>query len=624
MQIESKALAYVQQKAWNARPSGTDQLAVELCPVCGRDEFKFYINVSGGARDGLWDCKVCGEKGSLFQLKTRLGDREPGLLSIKDTALSGQTPAPLPDVSAAKYRLHRNEEFGDVLDYLVAERGYTVDVIERMGLGAEEAFGKKWVVIPYFNKNGDLVYVKYRTVPPASKEFRSSQGREAPLYNEQCIVSGMDELLFVEGEADALSCMSNGISYVVGVPGANIKKAAWITKIDNAAPKKLYLLYDNDKVGQQAARDMAARIGIEKCFVIQLPVFETIDGRPGKDINEWFRAGHTIEEFEELKQQAQPFDVQGVQSLPTVIQEIQDDIANRGTKRAELDTPWESLNQRFGGANFGEVVAIIAEGKIGKTTMAMNWLDYYAEKHGLTGLNICLEMPQKNLVRKWICYKTDTDDKDLTADTVNKGLELAQAMKGDLLFGYVRAGKAEDAFDLIRQSVRRYGVKVVVFDNLQFLVRSIDHAAQETSKLSKQFKDLAMELNILILLIVQPNRVKEGEIVAARNSSGSSAIEKDVDAMIALHRNRQARVKAHDFQGFLEADENFAPEMLVRVDLSRYAPGGVVTLMMEGGKSKVRELTEADRARLQMPKVGANIPVEERAGAAQQELAVAV
>src|SRR5207244_2303593 len=108
---------------------------------------------------------------------------------------------PLPDVSVAKHALQHNPNFTDVLDYLVAERGFRMEVIENMGLGAEENYGKKWVVIPYFNKQGNLTYVKYRSVPPAKKEFRSSSCREVGLYNEAVIRDGMADILFVEGEA---------------------------------------------------------------------------------------------------------------------------------------------------------------------------------------------------------------------------------------------------------------------------------------------------------------------------------------------------------------------------------------------------------------------------------------
>jgi replicative DNA helicase len=168
--------------------------------------------------------------------------------------------------------------------------------------------------------------------------------------------------------------------------------------------------------------------------------------------------------------------------------------------------------------------------------------------------------------------------------------------KADLLFGYSRSNKPDEVFSTIRQAVRRYGVKVVCYDNLQLMSRSLEHQTQEISRLTKEFKALALELNIFIILIIQPNRVAEGQIVAARNAMGSSAIEKDVDCMICLHRNRVGKISASDFTGWMETEDNFEPHLLVRVDLSRYAPGGTCTLFFDGARSTVREFIAEDIA----------------------------
>jgi replicative DNA helicase/5S rRNA maturation endonuclease (ribonuclease M5) len=581
----------VEQKAWAHRVT-EDQLNLQVCPICGKDNYHFYINFKG-PKDGLWDCKVCGESGNLFQLQEKCGDRVNGVMSMKDVATAGRRPESLPDYLSAHRRLM---EDGDALDYLVAGRGYTMKAIEELKLGVEHDMGKKWLLIPYIQR-GQLVYAKYRTLPPHGKDFRGISGREAPLYNQDVIEKGMAELIFVEGEGDAIALLSAGVSNVVGVPGANLKKAVWVTKVDEAAPAKIYILYDRDKVGQKAAREMAIRIGIEKVYNIVLPEFRTIDDKEGKDINEWLRVGHTIEEFEVLKAQAKPFDVAGVSNLIEVLDELEKDLEGRGTMAPELDTPWESLTEKMGGCEWGDLVGVIAEGKVGKTTMALNWLDYYARlrEKSIPCMMFCQEMHPKRLVRKWMSLVTQTDDtpgrSKITKETVQMAKEIALSMPSDFLFGYTKVTRSEEVLDTIRQAVRRYGVKVVCFDNLQLLVRSIEHSAQETSRLTKDFKQLAMDLNIVIILIIQPNRVKDGEIVAARNAHGSSAIEKDVDAMIALHRNRKAKVKQEDFEAmkFLETDENFDPQLLVRVDLSRYAPGGVTTLWFDGATSTVRE-----------------------------------
>jgi twinkle protein len=608
--VESKALNYVQSKGWQHRLSG-NQINVKDCPYCGNSNWKFYLSIEGN-KDGLWDCKVCTETGNLWKLMESQGDRVEGLMSMREMATLGQPVEPLPNIEAAHKRLMEDE---DALDYCVGTRGFSIATIEKCKLGVEtDSSGTKWLVIPYFLK-GNPVFVKKRTLPPAAKDFRGSKGREAPLFNEDAIHPDMDEIIFVEGEPDCLSCLSNGIEDVVGVPGANLKKTVWIKKLDECSPKKVYILYDRDKVGQQGAKELAQRIGLEKCYNILLPEFTAHDGQPGKDINDWFRAGHTLEEFDILKRQAKPFDVEGVTSLGDAITELEDELLNRGTLEPTLTTPWPSLNKRLGGAEWGDVVGVIAEGKVGKTTMCMNWLDFYVGQ-GIPCLMYCLEMLPKRLARKWCSFITETDDtpgrSQITLDTIKQAKALALERAADFYFAFGRAQKREQVFDKIRQAVRRYGVKVVCFDNLQLLCRSIDHAAQETAVISRQFKELATELGIVILLVVQPNRVKDGDIVGAKNALGSSSIEKDVDSMVALHRKRIGEVKEDDFQGYMDTEQTFEPQMMAKVDLNRYGPGGICTLWMEGQISKVREINPDEINNLPKFNVGAELPVEQQ------------
>lgn len=610
---QSRTLTYVTSKGWDFEKSGIDQLKLQVCPFCGNEEGKFYINASGGIRDGLFECKKgsCAVSGNIYKLMESQGDRVHGVMSMRENAANAQQVDGIPNIAKLHKDLLEDEE---TLDYLVGDRGFSYDVIVKQQLGVESKDGIKWLVFPYI-QNGHVTFVKYRALPPAAKKFRALAGREASLYNGEVIKNAMPELLFVEGESDALSCLSNGISYVVGIPGANVKKATWIERVVNAAPKKIYLLYDNDKVGQKAAKEMANRIGIELCLNICLPPFKTADDKDGKDINEWFRAGNT--DFEALKLQARPFDVDGVTNVNDALDEMIYELEERGTLEPTLRTPWRSFDAKLGGAEYGDLVGVIAEGKVGKTTFCLNWLDYYVSQN-ISCMMYCLEMPSKRLARKWCSYITQTDDtpgrSQLTKETILLAKKRALDREADLLLAYTSGANKELVFDTIRQAVRLYGIKVLCFDNLQLLCRSLDHSVQEISNLTKQFKDLAMELGILILLVIQPNRVREGEIVSARNANGSSAIEKDVDSMIALHRKRIGAIKDADFFGYMDTESTFEPQLLVNVDLNRYGPGGRTTLLLEGGTSTVREFNSDELDALPKPSFGGEVPVENKVG----------
>jgi hypothetical protein len=65
------------------------------------------------------------------------------------------------------------------VDYLVAERGFTLAVVQRMQVGLDDREGKRWLLFPYLHQ-GQAVFAKWRTLPPAGKDFRATRGRENP------------------------------------------------------------------------------------------------------------------------------------------------------------------------------------------------------------------------------------------------------------------------------------------------------------------------------------------------------------------------------------------------------------------------------------------------------------
>jgi len=622
---DSPGLQFVVSQGWNWRGGDGGQIEIEKCPFCRKGDYKLYMavmNPQEGTRDGLYFCHHggCNATGNLRTLKEKLGLIIPGVESRKEWAESGKakTPDALPDAVACHAALLGDPE---TLDYLINVRGFSQEIIDKQKLGIKEkvwfrkAGETKALVIPYL-ANGNTVYAKYRTIPPDEKDFVSPSGWEAPLYNEEIIKSGLKELLFVEGEADALSCLSNGINYVVGVPGANLRKAEWIDKLDQVEPEKIYILYDNDRPGQKGAQELATRIGIEKCLKIVLPPFEIEkDGNkvPGKDINEWFRAGHTLEEFEALKNNAQLFDVIGVASCTDALSNLEDELAGKEDLAPKYVTGWPSLN-RLVGFEDGDVIDILAPEKVGKTTFGLNLIDHMVSSYGEDGIVICLEMTQLKLAKKWVAMVTGWQDKITTPGTeeskaqleslkiaCNTARQIMEGRVGDLYFAYPPIVKTpEDIFSLIRNCVRRYGVKWVMFDNIQLLcdntLHNQGHRTIHLSQISKGFAKLAKDLQIKIIRILQPKRIEKGSMVSSNDTEGASHIAKDCDCTITLWRNPVGEMKQVAWDEDMTAGEEqaFEPKMKVSVALSRYSSGGWCKLFFDGERSQVREYTQSD------------------------------
>jgi hypothetical protein len=136
--------------------------------------------------NGMWDCKVCGRTGNVKTLRKELGDPIPGVVSMNDSVRGAEPPKPLPDIDKCHAALLDDD---DAMCYLLGERGWSNEAIEKMKLGLIEKNGKRWLVFPYVN-GAKYTYAKARTFPPAKKEFLGAGGRENPLFHADVAADG--------------------------------------------------------------------------------------------------------------------------------------------------------------------------------------------------------------------------------------------------------------------------------------------------------------------------------------------------------------------------------------------------------------------------------------------------
>lgn len=585
-------IEFIKNKNWKYELRG-DQAFFDFCPLpnCGKDKNHFNININ----TGQFFCFKCGQKGtSLKQLKYLIGDENYNSRLTEVVKIKKEFP---------DYRKFHNDLMldhnADALDYLVCERGFSYQTIEKQMLGVTTQFFSKpnkmckCISIPYF-KDDKCVFIKYRTIPPEEKDFCSTETNDIPLYNQNIIKEGMDELVLTEGEFDVLSLLSSGYESVVGVPGANIKKTSWFNLIDKASPKKIIFCYDQDKTGQQGAKDIAVRLGKLYCtYNIKLPDFEKADGQKGKDVNDLLRMSGGYEKFLELKENAKLFEIVGVHSLVDVVNSLEYEFDNNDFKfKPTLDTPWPSLTKLIGGVEYGDLVAVTGMAGIGKSRFSINWLDYYVRTKELNCFNFCLEMPVKRVGKLWISMISGQKEENINKDCFNLSREIMKESKGEFLLGFTQFKKVDEIFETIWQVKKRNGLNVVCFDNLHLLTRSVDNKTSEIDVLSKRFKQLAMELNMAIILIVQPTKGDKNSVVSIYDARGSAAIVQDADTGMSIHRNRKVNPTQQDFSqlGHIDSYESFEPFTLIDVGKARWAAGGQTTLLFNGELSTFTEM----------------------------------
>jgi len=604
----TRAEQYVILKGWEYKLNG-DEIEITKCPFCGKENH-FSLNTETEKSN----CFRCG-KGSktLASLKKKLGDKIDGVFDTKGRI----SPTVIDPIDPKEIEANHQAlmEDDDAIDWLVSTRGFTLKVIEAKKLGLTEKFFRKLgrkaraLAMPYY-RNGKPIFIKYRTLPPDEKDFVSTTIDDLPLYNEDALLQGHTEAFAVEGESDTLAMLSAGLPNVVGIPGAGTKKTEWVTQIDEANLSKIYLCYDNDEAGQTNVVKMAEKIGLDKCYLIKLPEFETVFGEPGKDLNDFLRLPDGLERFQKLKERARLVQIPGVMPVADILMDQQDKLERGDDAIPEFDTPWSDLTAITGRFDRGDVIGITAQAKQGKTTVAINWLDYYARIKKYSVFMYCLEMSQERLVKKWMSYLLEKPDivstlvddggvlkevqkTNFTIDDYKRMREMVAQMESDYLFGFTRFKTSQDIFETIYQTKRRYGIDVVCFDNLHLLAREVEHRASELDNLSKQFKQITMELKILDILLMQPTKPpKGGNLTSFADARGSVAMTQDVDCGISLSRPPKQQVTARDLRsgGRIEFVDAFEPRVVAMVEFARNAPGGACTLNFEGAISKVSAL----------------------------------
>ena len=580
------ALAYIQEKGFEFRTQG-GELVLRECPFCQDTNFHFYLSQEEGSP--FW-CHKCQEKGNLITLQKHLGDYEPRRESGNRSGLHPSKPQaaikqafPVKAGSRKgldeKIALRAHEELlgnAEALRYLTEERKITIETIKTFSLGLKiKPDGNRWLTIPHFQK-GKLVNIKSRTLPPTEKTFERVKDCPSILFNGDCVAESKEELYITEGEIDAVTLWDQKIKNVVGVTaGSGSFLPEWIDELSQV--KKIYLCYDPDEAGQKGAREVARRLGFQRCFNVILP--------DGQDVNDFFQSSD-IFDFQALVNEARQFDVSGVMSIEQGFEKFTAEIT-RPDQATGLLTPWPSVNRRIKtGFQPGELIVLSAPPKIGKSTWALQITTHNALR-GIPSLFFCLEMRPMKIVEKIIQCHVGVE--------ILGPVEIEAARKAftekPLYLGYsYQKPELNGIIETIKAAVQRYGLKLIVFDHLHFLCRSITNQVQEIGLAVQAFKFLAEEMEIPIILIAQPRKIQPDAIMTAMDLKDSISIYSDCDHLFILHRKRSASAGKEVEEEMETHDQAFEPVTLVRLEGSRYNAGGEALLYYHGEYSRFDEM----------------------------------
>ena len=583
-------LSYLTNKGWPYELDG-ENYKIDTCVFCANTSKNFEIHKDRG----MYKCWACGEQGSFYDLRDRLGDVA---FSVRKVADDTSHITPERKVALTQMAMEHHGAIWTnpaILNY-VRQRGFDDLSIRKFRLGAYTDYkGHLRLSIPHI-VGDQIVNIKSRALDSEVKpKWIQEKDSQKVLFNHNAI-GKHDAIILTEGELKTVALWQMGFENAISLTGGVQNfRPEWVDLMDTV--DKIYLCLDSDPAGQKGAEDLAMRLGPEKCYNIIL--------KDAKDPDEWFfERGHTAEEFEFLLRTSKKVDIKNIVSVNKAFGLLQeeyemDEVDNyRG-----LQTPWEEVNKLIHGFKPGELIVLSAPPKVGKTTWALD-VALYQAKIGNPTLFFCMEMSAKRLARKMTANVQNITDGEIDYDHITLARQALRKRPLYLPEGVKRGMQVEEVFEALKAAYRRYGIKLMVFDNLHFMIRSSTNQREQLGEASQNFKLLAEELKIPIILIVHPRKLNKKGPMTADDFRETGAIHADADQIIIVHRHKNDAADVGpdaDPNGSAHGEKTtlLSQEADIIVDSGRFTEGGKATLWFDGAKSKYMTFEEAGKIRSQ-------------------------
>ena len=254
-----------------------------------------------------------------------------------------------------------------------------------------------------------------------------------------------------------------------------------------------------------------------------------------------------------------------------------------------ISSGYNQLDRKICGFVGGRLYVVAARPGVGKTSFAVNVINQICNSGGVVVM-ASLEMTHSQIAERIITMRMPHNMEELMKDESKRSAitEASGSFAVDNLYftpGFqLLVSKLRSH---VRKVMRERGkVNLVVVDYLQLMKSEKESGTreQDVSQLSRQIKELAMELDVPVLLLSQLNRSVESRQVKRPLLSDlrdSGAIEQDADVVMLLYR-----------------DEYYNPDTerknILEIDVAkqRYGPTGMVYLFYDKSRQRMLPLDE--------------------------------
>jgi len=214
-----------------------------------------------------------------------------------------------------------------------------------------------------------------------------------------------------------------------------------------------------------------------------------------------------------------------------------------------VPTGYKDLDNLLAGLQNSDLIILAARPSIGKSSLALNFVDHIAGEKKIPVGIFSLEMAKEQVIDRFLCMRGSVDSWKLRTGNLDDDdfgkLNYAMGALSEAPI-YIDDSPILNVME-IRTKARRlqadFGLGMIVIDYMQLLSGTESHYSdsrvQEVSEISRNLKSLARELNVPVLALSQLSRAVEHRdnkrpILADLRESGS--IEQDADVVMFIYR----------------------------------------------------------------------------------------
>lgn len=543
------ALRFANEQMATVKQRG-NELQFKHCPYCGSkgrgDQYSFSINLN----NGLYKCMraSCGAHGNMIQLARDFGF---------DLGNDMEYYEPRKHFREFKRPERKIEPKSAAVQYLES-RGISEAVTKEFEITVR-ADDNNVLIFPFYDVKGEgIQLIKYRAIKVnanGSKEWAEANCRPVLFGMNHCDADQSGRLVITEGQIDSLTLAECGILNAVSVPGGK-NNFTWVPHCwDFVNQFSEIVVFGDYEHGEISLLDeITKRFG--KNMIIKHVRPE--DYKDCKDANDILRK-YGREQITACVNNAQIVPMKILKDLADV--KAPNDIKKLRTGLRCLD------NILHGGLSFGLYHIIAGKRGNGKSTLASQ-IFAQALDQGYTCMAYSGELNDYNF-KFWLDSQL-AGTRNIIEDPRTIGREyhdyMIAASAQDRINEWYRGRcfiydntilKGEDVttrlLDVVDEAVRRYGVKVVLLDNLMTAIHKEDYGNKTEYEKQGKFTDelaaIAQQTGALIILVAHKRKGTVGGVDGSDDVAGNSQITNYAGAVISYDRYTKQEIKDAEERG---------------------------------------------------------------------------